>query len=321
VLLVVAVALLVAVALASVFFLLRQNGRLLLRLESLEEKLRPATAPEPGLPVNTPAPPFSLKGPDGKIATLDMLLERGKPVLLFFSEPGCSTCDAAWPELAGWQLEHRDRLAVVPVAGGDASTNLRMSKKYHLKDLLLDHKDVAAAYRVDVTPSAVLVANGLIASPLATGIDAIRGLVGSATTPPPLKKGDLVPSLQLPDLKGDTLDLATLRGRSTLLLFWDPGCGFCRQMLEDIKNWERGNSEPSLVIVSAGSSEANQKQGFRSRLLLDTGFRVGRTFGANGTPSAVIVDEQGRIASDVGVGAAAVLELAGATPASCAVLA
>jgi hypothetical protein len=46
-------------------------------------------------------------------------------------------------------------------------------------------------------------------------------------------------------------------------------------------------------------------------VVLDQQFAVGRAFGASGTPSAVLVDEEGNIASDVAVGAPGVLELAG----------
>jgi hypothetical protein len=38
---------------------------------------------------------------------------------------------------------------------------------------------------------------------------------------------------------------------------------------------------------------------------------VGRAFGASGTPSAVLVNEHGRIASEVAIGAPSVLELLG----------
>jgi hypothetical protein len=39
---------------------------------------------------------------------------------------------------------------------------------------------------------------------------------------------------------------------------------------------------------------------------------VGQAFGASGTPSGVLVDAQGKVASDIAVGAPAVMELAGA---------
>jgi hypothetical protein len=67
---------------------------------------------------------------------------------------------------------------------------------------------------------------------------------------------------------------------------------------------------PQLLAVSAGTVEANQALGLRSPVVLDQGFSAGRAFGATGTPSAVLVDAQGHMASSVAVGAAAVLALA-----------
>ena len=99
-----------------------------------------------------------------------------------------------------------------------------------------------------------------------------------------------------------------------MVLFWNTGCGFCQQMLPDLKEWEAGAPEDAsrLVVVSAGSEEANKEMGFTSPVLLDQNFAVGRAFGASGTPSAVLVDAEGKVASDVAVGAPAFLELAGA---------
>ena len=52
--------------------------------------------------------------------------------------------------------------------------------------------------------------------------------------------------------------------------------------------------------------------GLRSPVLLDQdGMRVGRLFGVTGTPMAVLVDVKGKIASELAVGAPAVLALAG----------
>ena len=98
------------------------------------------------------------------------------------------------------------------------------------------------------------------------------------------------------------------------MLFWNPGCGFCQQMLPDLKEWEATSPEdaPKLLVVSAGSEEANKEMGLTSPVLLDQQFAVGRAFGASGTPSAVLVDAEGKVASEVAVGAPAVMELAGA---------
>jgi hypothetical protein len=45
-------------------------------------------------------------------------------------------------------------------------------------------------------------------------------------------------------------------------------------------------------------------------VVLDQPFSGGRAFGAPGTPSAVLVDSEGKIASELAVGGPAVLRLA-----------
>jgi peroxiredoxin/uncharacterized membrane protein YphA (DoxX/SURF4 family) len=319
----VAFAALAALLLVMVFQILAQNGRMMLRIEAVEAKLGGRAEPSPapaGLPVNTEAPAFSLSGLDGIPVALDTLRALGKPLLLFFSEPGCSECEALLPDVARWQREHKDRLLVALIGRGDSRVNQAKSMRHGLENVLLQaNREVAEAYKVQGTPSAVLVTDGLIASPLAAGAEEIRALVFGATLPDPAKKGDRAPSLDLRDIDGKPLDVGTLRGRRSVLLFWNPSCGFCKAMLKDLKSWERTRSRvaPELVVISTGSPEANREQHFRAPVLLDQGFGAGRVFGATGTPSAVILDEHGTVVSDVGVGAPAVLAmlaLAGAVP-------
>jgi hypothetical protein len=67
-------------------------------------------------------------------------------------------------------------------------------------------------------------------------------------------------------------------------------------------------------VVSTGTVEANRALGFESRIVIDPSFATGSAFGVQGTPSAVRIDADGRVDSDVAVGATAILELVGATP-------
>jgi peroxiredoxin len=131
------------------------------------------------------------------------------------------------------------------------------------------------------------------------------------TIPAALEIGETAPEVQLPDLEGNTVELADFRGEETLVLFWNTGCGFCQQMLPDLKEWEENRPEgaPKLLFVSAGTEEANKQMGLASPVVLDEQFSVGRAFGASGTPSAVLVDAEGKVASEVAVGAPAVFEL------------
>jgi len=314
-----AIAILAAFQFWALIHLLRQNGRLMLRIEALENKAPvPVETPPPGLPLNSDAPAFSLSDLAGKTVTLDSLSRQGKPILLLFSEPGCSACDEALPEVAQWQREYGDRLLVIPIGRGEAQVNRAKSGKHGLENMLLQvDREVANAYLAGSTPSAVLIRDAHIASSLALGTDAIRGLVVHAVLPPSVTKGDEIPSLKLADLKGQVMDLAHLRGRRTLILFWNPSCGFCQQMLPDVQAWERNPQKdaPELLIVSAGAPEDIRKQGFRSRVLLDPYFGASQVFNSGGTPSAVLIDEQGRVASEVAVGAQEVLAMARAATA------
>ena len=147
----------------------------------------------------------------------------------------------------------------------------------------------------------------------------LRGEEAPAAPPPApaakaVKIGDPAPAVKLNDVNGKPFELSSLKGEKALVVFWNPGCGFCKRMIEDLKQWEsvRPADAPNIVLVSTGTVEANTEQGLSSTLLLDQGFQVGRSFGASGTPSAVLIDENGRIASDVAVGSPKVLALAGA---------
>src|SRR4051812_12881239 len=83
-------------------------------------------------------------------------------------------------------------------------------------------------------------------------------------------------------------------------------------MLDDLKSWEANRPEgaPKLLVVSAGTVEDNRAMGLHAPIVLDQSFAAGQAFGASGTPSAVLVDPQGRIASPVVAGAPSVLALA-----------
>src|SRR5262249_41011624 len=96
------------------YHVLRQNGRILNRLDAIEAKLGsvPVHERQPGLPVQSQAPLFELQAVHNAKVSLNMLRGIGKPILLFFSEPGCAACDAILPEIGLWQREHDELLLI-----------------------------------------------------------------------------------------------------------------------------------------------------------------------------------------------------------------
>jgi thiol-disulfide isomerase/thioredoxin/uncharacterized membrane protein YphA (DoxX/SURF4 family) len=154
--------------------LMRQQGRLLLRLEVLEGA-RPEAEPE-GLPLGVVAPEFALAGPTGQTRTLDELRGRGQPVMVVFTSSNCPPCRALLPELARWEREWQDDLTVAVVA--DQLPQDHANGAPPALALLVDGDDaVSRSYRVGATPSAVVVGvDGTVQSPTVSGGHAIREL-------------------------------------------------------------------------------------------------------------------------------------------------
>src|SRR5690348_16099104 len=54
---------------------------------------------------------------------------------------------------------------------------------------------------------------------------------GEGKAPAGLPVGSEAPAFELPDLAGETRKLAQYRGQPILLIFFNPACGFCRELL------------------------------------------------------------------------------------------
>ncbi|WP_157254538.1 peroxiredoxin family protein [Nonomuraea typhae] len=295
------------------------------------------------------APALRLPDLSGDQVTLDDLLAAGSPVLLVFYDPECAPCNALLPEVGRWQRDHADQLTLAVISRGTPEVNRDKADEHGIVRLLLQRdQEAAEPYQVHGTPCAVLIrADGIMHEPPACGEKHIRELVARAAgaasgsflpvtadgsgghalpmadahtehlAPEPsaeprgLPIGDPAPAFALPDLNGRSVDLADLHGRSALLLFWNPACGFCEQMLPDLRAWEANGAQegPALVVISTGTVEENRAMGLSSAILHDETFAVGPLFGAQGTPMAVVVDAEGRIASEAVAGAPGVLTL------------
>ena len=300
---------------------------------------------EEGLPFGAPAPAFSLSGLYGEIMTLDALRAAEKPVLLVFSDPACGPCNALMPDVGKWQHDLTDKLTVAVIARGSLEDNREKKRQYNLTHVLMQKdNEVADAYVTYGTPTAVLVRpDGTIGSAAAGGADDIRTLVKQAVegkvpvpaarlvalpkpaaAPQPARPaanaqaprgiasiGNDAPTVELTDLDGKAVKLTDFAGHPTAVLFWNPGCGFCQRMADDLKAWESSRSEdfPKLLVVSTGEADRNREAGLKSTVVLDSGFNVGRAFGASGTPSAVLVGADGKIASGLAVGGPTVISL------------
>lgn len=337
--------------------LLRQHGRLLVRLDEIaatlgatagasvsngsQQLLAADGSQASGLPPGEIAPAFSLPDIAGHAVTLDDLLTAGRPVILIFSDSHCGPCNALLPQIAEWERKHAHLLTVATISRGPLKPNLRKVKQHGLHRVLIqDDREVAEKYEAHATPSAVIVTpTGHIASRVAQGAPSIEALIDRIVAPPPVVPvltnghrrderartvnghgargpainfgvGQSVPDATLPDLDGQPVSVTDFTGQRLLLVFWSPHCGYCRQMLPDLRTIDRaGDAQFRLLVISTGEPDTNRDMGLNAKVLLDSDGSAGRALGAAGTPSAILVDGAGAIASPMAVGREAIMTL------------
>lgn len=169
--------------------LLRQNGRILLRLDALERqaaqpKRKSAGARPEGLPVGSQAPDFDLPELDGgnrKLADF-----RGRKVLLAFFSPQCGYCVKMVPKLVGLGAEGVEGgpLPVV-ITTGEVEVNRKLLRDQGVRCpiLLQEGMKVASTYKVLGTPMGYLLdEQGAIASQLAAGDAGLMALANPNAT-------------------------------------------------------------------------------------------------------------------------------------------
>lgn len=324
---------------AAVYFLKtisEQQTQIMRRIEILEltatDGSKPvereeAQSPQPGLLIGSQAPDFTLPDLNGKEISLQKLLAPEKPLLFFFVSPTCNPCGALLPEIEAWQTELKDRINFVFISSGNAKENVeKLGGKTFKQILLQNEREVSAVYSAIWTPTALLInPDGTVAGHSAVGDATIRELIEKIKTEIFNKKtlyiadgegqkiGTQIPEFSLASVDGNKINNQDLRGKKTLLAYWSTTCGYCMQMLDELREWEKtkGQDEPNLIIVSAGNAEDNRQMNLQSPIVLDDKRTVANGLGMSGTPSAVLIDENGMIVSEVAVGAPQIWTLIG----------
>lgn len=191
--------------------LLRQNGRILLRLDELEKRLnewefgsgdgevasganevdrasrfnnhslKRSRLPRNGLKQGTIAPEFRLPRLDGGELALEEL--RGRRVLLIFSDPQCGPCSALAPELQEFHVKYPE-LAMVMISRGEPKDNRAKAKEHSLTFpiVLQQQWEISRKYAMFATPIAYLIDEaGVIDSSVAVGVEDIQKLITRLT--------------------------------------------------------------------------------------------------------------------------------------------
>lgn len=328
---------------------LLQNGRLLLRLDQVEEQLREQgilvgdqAKSFRGLPPGTVLNDFALPTLTGETMTLSQW--RGKSVLLIFFNPLCSFCRGMLPALGALPLTDGSPIPLI-ITTGDLEENRRLFAEHRLQFpvLLEEQGGIASLYRVNSTPVGYLVdENGRTVGELASGAEALLALARTSggevalpkeshlpkterlqrTTPSVarsrivrdgLKAGTRAPDFTLPGLDGTELSLQAYRGKPVLLVFSDPSCGPCRELAPKLEDLHRRRADLQMIMISRGDVESNRCEikefDLTFPVVIQRHWEVSRAYGMFATPIGYLVDEDGILVADVAVGAGAILSL------------
>ena len=341
--------LLIAVGTWLGYQLVRQNGRILLRLEAIEKRLAPRTEAKPreagGLPTGATAPEFEL--PDLAGATHKLSDFRGRDVLLIFFNPQCGFCTKMAADLAALPTDTGEGRAMpIVVTTGDLEENRKLVAQFGIRCTVLLQADmqVASQYRAQGTPMGYRIdAAGRIASELAIGAEPLLKLVA---TPAPhknesavsrngaaphggkgdpslarsrlnrdgLKAGTPAPEFRLPRIDGGELALSDFRGERVLLVFSDPECGPCQELATRLQELHLRRTDLQVLVVSRRDIDANRakaaKLGLSFPIVLQRQWEISLKYAMFATPVGYLIDEQGTIARDVAVGVEPILALA-----------
>jgi peroxiredoxin len=332
--LVIALTLTVSALAVLLYQVIRQQGRLLLRLDALEgpDAGTPAapTAPPRGLPVGAVVEPFELPAVSGERVSLSDY--RGRRVVLVHWSPGCGFCVQIAPELAALEPKLRARdTALVLVSYGDNEPNEALAEEHGLgcPILLQTPGQQLPAFQGLGTPVAYLLdEEARVAAPVAIGAIQVPELVRAAAEGrrrlaterslsesrlerEGVKPGTRAPTFELEDVRGGNVSLHDYRGRRILLVFSDPDCGPCNALLPDLARLQH---EATVVVVSRGDRDLSrakaEEHGLEFPVLVQAGWTLSKQYGIFATPVAFLIDEQGVVARDVAKGRDEIVALA-----------
>jgi hypothetical protein len=141
------------------------------------------------------------------------------------------------------------------------------------------------------------------------------GARGTSVPPAGLPVGTAAPEFEVAGADGRPMTLAGLlaAGRPLLLVFSDPDCGPCESLLPDLAAWQAEHAGRfTAALIGRGTMAANATKAGRydlAHLGVQRDREVAVAYAYTGTPSAVAVAADGRIASQVAAGPDAVRAL------------
>jgi peroxiredoxin len=316
-----------------------QNGRLALRLDSVENALRangvvtqPADDAVRGLKPGSLVRDFELPLVGGGSMTLSQ--SAGRRVLIAFVHPECGFSRGFLSNLPARKRDAEPVVLIVSTGPFDKNERMVAEHRINYPVLVQEHDEVSSLCEVRATPAGYVIdVTGRTEGELRTGSGGLLAAMGiepgadtdvatrtSKSAPGSrllrtgLTAGTPAPDFTLPQLDGSKLTLRTFFGRRVLLVFSDPNCGPCQVLAPHLEKVHRRARDLAVVMISRGDVEANRTKATEHRLTFPIAvqrhWEISKAYGMFATPIAYLIGKDGVLTHNVAVGGEAILRLA-----------
>src|SRR5690349_3789873 len=116
-----------------------------------------------------------------------------------------------------------------------------------------------------------------------------------------VEAGQTAPAIQLKDLRGREISLASLKGKVVVVDFWASWCGPCRESMPFLEKLSKSYKEKGLVVLGVNiDNEVKAAHKFLSEIPVsfpvvnDADKKVAKAYAPPTMPSSYLIDREGR---------------------------
>ena len=142
---------------------------------------------------------------------------------------------------------------------------------------------------------------------VAVGAAAIAAVVGAGVYALSNRGPSLAPDFSAPDLKGQAVSLASLRGKVVVVNVWTTWCPPCREEMPSMERLHQRLKDKGFVLLAVSQDEGGaagvkafvEQMHVTFRVRLDPDGDVGRKYEVWGFPESFLLDRDGRVVERV----------------------